>query len=88
MSKSTFAVGYDHNGDKHIVLGVTSIVPNRNGFLMFTEDGENHEVEADGDEEVFLTRMFITYDYGALIGNPLSILLPFVGGWHDHRSNR
>lgn len=87
MSKSTFAVGYDYNGDKHIVLGVTSIVPNRNGILMFTEDGENHEIEANG-EEVCLKEMFITYDYEALIGNPLSILLPLVGGWHDHRSNR
>lgn len=87
MSKPTFAVGYDHNGDKHIVLGVTSIVPNRNGILMFTEDGENHEVEADG-EDVFLKEMFITYDYETLENNPLAILLPLVGGWHDHRSNR
>lgn len=87
MSKSTFAVGYDHNGNKHIVLGVTSIVPNRNGFLMFTEDGENHEIEAYG-EEVCLKDMFITYDYETLESSPLSILLLLVGGWHDHRSNR
>lgn len=46
MIKASFAVGYRKGRESHVVLGVTSIVPNLNGVLMFTEDGENHFIES------------------------------------------
>lgn len=46
MFKSSFTVGYNHCGFETVVLGVTSIVPNLNGFLLFTEDGENFQIES------------------------------------------
>lgn len=45
MSKRSFAVGYRIERKNYVVLGVTSIVPNMNGILMFTEDGNNHSIE-------------------------------------------
>ena len=69
MIKSSFAVGYQLNSKTVNVLGVTSIVPNLNGVLFFTEDGENHFIESHEMNEV-LGNMFIDYDqsectYGA-----------------------
>ena len=53
MIKSSFTVSYRSKRVRYTVLGVTSIVPNLNGFLFFTEDGKNHFVEscdlADGN---------------------------------------
>lgn len=45
--KSSFAVVYRlcAGDDVNVVLGVTSIVPNLNGLLFFTEDREDHQVE-------------------------------------------
>lgn len=46
MIKSSFTVVYKKDGKTNYVLGVTSIVPNMNGLLFFTEDGENHVIES------------------------------------------
>lgn len=44
--KKSFTVNYKMAGTPFVtVLGVTSIVPNLNGFLFFTEDGKNHQIE-------------------------------------------
>ena len=61
MIKSSFAVGYRMNRRTNVVLGVTSIVPNLNGVLMFTEDGENHFIESYQMGEA-LCNMFISYE--------------------------
>lgn len=46
MSKSSFTVYYKlPRYPWTIVLGVTSIMPNLNGFLFNTEDGEGHQIE-------------------------------------------
>lgn len=50
MSKGSFAVkfayGSDENRKKFIILGVTSIMPNLNGFLFNTEDHQGFQVES------------------------------------------
>ena len=47
MSKSSFTVYYKSaKGPFVTVLGVTSIMPNMNGILFQTENGEGHEIEA------------------------------------------
>ena len=43
MLKTSFTVVLD---DCIFITGVTSIVPNLNGFLFFTEDGQNHFIES------------------------------------------
>ena len=61
--KTHFTVGYRMNRKRHIVLGVTSIVPNMNGILMFTEDGKNHFIESwELRCDDTLGGMFISYD--------------------------
>lgn len=45
-----------------IVLGVTSIVPNMNGVLMFTENGDNHFIESYDMKDKMLSGMSIDYD--------------------------
>lgn len=62
MSKSSFAVGFRINRETVVVLGVTSIVPNMNGVLFFTEDGKNYEVEAHNMKDGILPNMFIDYE--------------------------
>ena len=47
MTRQSFTVKYRHSKQCKFVLGVTSIVPNLNGFLFFTEDGQNHFIESD-----------------------------------------
>ena len=46
MIRTSFTASYRSHRVRYTVLGVTSIVPNLNGFLFFTEDGENHFVES------------------------------------------
>lgn len=55
--KSSFSVGYRLNGKTYVIMGVSSIVPNLNGILFFTEDGENVQIEQE-----ILGNMFITYE--------------------------
>ena len=62
MIKTSFTVGYRLNRQRHIILGVTSIVPNLNGVLFFTEDGKNHFVESWELKFDSLSGMFISYD--------------------------
>ena len=80
MIKNHFTVGYRRNRQSHTVLGVTSIVPNLNGILMFTEDGENHFIEQhellEGDE---LIGMYISYA-------PIDETDPTGDIIHDHRA--
>lgn len=61
MIKSSFTVGYRHKGFRTTVLGVTSIVPNLNGFLFFTEDGENHFIEAHELDDNLLGGVYFEY---------------------------
>ena len=46
MIRNSFTVKYRYSKQRKFVLGVTSIVPNLNGFLFFTEDGQNHFIES------------------------------------------
>lgn len=46
MINKSFTVSYRTHGVRHTVLGVTSIVPNLNGLLFFTEDGHGHQIES------------------------------------------
>lgn len=55
--KSSFSVGYRLNRKTYVIMGVSSIVPNLNGILFFTEDGENVQIEQET-----LGNMFITYE--------------------------
>ena len=60
MIKTSFTVSYRLNRMSHTVLGVTSIVPNLNGFLFFTEDGENHFIESHDMRTNYLS-MYMEY---------------------------
>ena len=47
MCKSSFTVSYLSPSNPEIcILGVISIVPNLNGLLLFTEDGEGFQIES------------------------------------------
>lgn len=46
MIRSSFTVVYKKDRKTNYVTGVTSIVPNLNGLLFFTEDGRNHFIES------------------------------------------
>lgn len=59
--KSSFTVGYQQDRIDHVVLGVTSIVPNLNGFLFFTEDGRNHQIESHELNFGALCNVFLEY---------------------------
>ena len=63
MSKSSFAVKYHlpQYRKSVVVLGVTSIVPNLNGVLMFTENGRHHQVESCDMSDNMLCGMSIDY---------------------------
>lgn len=62
--KKSFAVQYHLPQYRKtvVVLGVTSIVPNLNGVLMFTENGRNHQVESCDMTDKMLCGMSIDYD--------------------------
>ena len=77
MIRSSFTVGYRLNKQKHLVFGVTSIVPNMNGYLMFTEDGKNHFIESFEMREGTLPMSYLSYDYLDEL-DPEAIV-------HDHR---
>lgn len=81
MAKSSFTVGYTlHIGDtyeNHVVLGATSIVPNLNGFLIFTEDGKNHFISSWELTHETLTGVYLSYEFEDEL-DPLGIV-------HDHR---
>lgn len=90
MSKASFTVGYQLKGQTHVVLGVTSIVPNLNGFLFFTEDGHNHIIEnyeLNGGECEFLGNMFFEYtdDEGYLEYFQTAGATPDCYKVHDYR---
>ena len=61
--KKSFSVGYrlPHKGTT-VVLGVTSIVPNLNGVLLFVEDGDHVQIEAHMMTDGLLGNMFIEYE--------------------------
>ena len=81
MIKTSFTVGYmkfiGNEVESHVVLGVTSIVPNLNGILFFTEDGENHFVESHELRFNTLAGMLITYNDMKDYSTPVKV--------HDHR---
>lgn len=66
MIKTHFTVRYliwkGAKREAHYVLGVTSIVPNMNGILMFTQDGRNHFIESYELKEETLRNILISYD--------------------------
>ena len=63
MINKSFTVGFMKKGSRRttIVSGVTSIVPNLNGVLMFTRSGENFFVESCDLVDGILPNMFIEY---------------------------
>lgn len=61
--KSSFAVGFQiHRKGTIVVTGVTSIVPNLNGVLLFTEDGQNVQIENYEMSDGVIGNMFISYE--------------------------
>lgn len=65
MSKASFAVRYHLPAYRKtvVVLGVTSICPNLNGVLFYTENGRNHQVESHEMPDKMLAGMSIDYSY-------------------------
>lgn len=61
MSKKSFTVGFVCNGKIYVIYGVTSILPNLNGVLFQTENGEGYQVESFELREGFLGSMYIEY---------------------------
>lgn len=51
MFKTSFAVAIHR--EKKIILGVTSIVPNLNGILFFTENRWNYQLEDEPSNNGF-----------------------------------
>lgn len=88
MINKSFTVGYYLNRVHHTILGVTSIVPNMNGFLFFTEDGKNHFVESHSMQDNSLTHVFFEYsndediqiEFDSAKDNPTGYIV------HDHRN--
>ena len=75
MIKTSFTVKYHLRGFDHMILGVTSIVPNMNGILMFTEDGRNHFIESyELKDGAVLPKMFISYEGETLTSDELKTL--------------
>ena len=66
MCKASFSVGFliPPNGKTIVVMGVTSIVPNLGGVLLFTEDRRNYQIESWEMTEACLGNMFIDYVLG------------------------
>lgn len=87
MINKSFTVGYRQGRVHHAVLGVTSIVPNLNGVLFFTEDGENHFVESCDMSHGVLPGMYIEYSTEEDISNEFEIAAEKPNGnkVHDHR---
>lgn len=79
---SSFTVGFQMRGKTRIVTGVTSIVPNLNGILMFTKDGENHFIESCELTDGQLKGMFIEYSNSEDIAQYAA--QPDVYDFHDH----
>lgn len=62
MSKSSFTVSYKlPRHPRTVVLGVTSIMPNLNGYLFNTEDGEGHQIEHYELVDGFLPSVVLEY---------------------------
>lgn len=61
MSKASFTVGYRREGVDYVVFGVTSVMPNLNGFLFFTEDGIHHFIEHWEITDNILGNVFFEY---------------------------
>ena len=61
--KTSFTVMFDRGNKTHVVAGVTSIVPNLNGFLFFTEDGENYQIESCDLIDGGMSAISFEYDY-------------------------
>ena len=92
MINKSFTVSYRVYGVHHTVLGVTSIVPNLNGLLFFTEDGKNHQIESHemrirGDESPY-KRLCVEYSNEEDIADEFDLASeePFRYEVHDHRS--
>lgn len=66
MCKASFSVGFliPNKGKTIVVMGVTSIVPNLGGVLLFTEDRCNYQIESWEMTEASLGNMFIDYVLG------------------------
>lgn len=87
MIRNSFTVGYRLRRVHHTVLGVTSIVPNLNGVLLFTEDGENHFIESCDMEHHTLPGMYIEYSTDDDIWDERELAQSKPGEYeiHDHR---
>lgn len=83
MIKTSFAVKYKVGHTTHVVAGVTAIVPNLNGVLMFTKDGENHFIESCDLRHGILPNMYIDYDEDYPDSESLAYDSRYK--FHDHR---
>lgn len=61
--KTSFTVMFDRGNKTYVVAGVTSIVPNLNGFLFFTEDGKHYQVESCDLIDGGMSAISFEYDY-------------------------
>lgn len=90
MIRTSFTVSYRSKRVRTTVLGVTHIVPNLNGFLFFTEDGENHFIEhcelADGNS---LNGVYFEYstDEDIAIEFEMALDCPTLNRVIDHRKH-
>ena len=61
--KTSFTVMFDRGNKTHVVAGVTSIVPNLNGFLFFTEDGKHYQIESCDLVDGGMSAIAFEYDF-------------------------
>ena len=83
--KTSFTVMFDRGNKTHVVAGVTSIVPNLNGFLFFTEDGKNFQIEScdlidGGMSAIAFEYDFLDEDFEDFASMDMYVL-------HDHRKH-
>ena len=88
MFNSSFTVRFRKMEAKHstVVLGVTAVVPNLNGLLLFTEDGkgyqiESHEMLSYDEGDSLHIRMKIEYSDE----DDFDLYLEGTYDLHDHR---
>lgn len=91
MIKTSFTVSYRKNGVRHIILGVTSIVPNLNGLLLFTEDGKGYQIESDvlaSKDFSPQIRLFVEYSNDEDINDEIGLARDYPDEYkvYDHRS--
>ena len=84
--KNSFTVFIgDHTEKTTVITGVTSIMPNLNGFLFNTEDGLGFQIEHHELVEGGISNIAFEYDYTEDDINNLRELPQYE--IHDHKAN-